>query len=1470
MISSDAGGRALLLTALESFSLVQPWREHASDCTYCRRHGNRGRISLTSFATRLTVFDYDTLLERGWMRSGSTIYLPSNTRSCCPNLPIRLDALRFEPSRTQRSAVRRAREALAGLRAIVLPERLEDPLLRCLELAKEGRATEAVEAVLSNRLHRGEDGRADPAILARARALGIRFLSEDRDLADVIEGKSPGLGLGKDKEGKEKGEGMGDDEDIMEDDEKIQDVDGASSSCVTAPISKEDAITAAAGVRLPPSPPPQPMPPISDTTSTPVVATLSSPFAILKEGVSAESLTTTPAAVLTIIAAAIALRRALAGGAPFDAPPLDTVRIEAPSEKARRMKSSSVSRVPDAVCNAAFVLAAHARAAAGAGAGADGVASSVATELATRLAVAPPIGEGVIITVAVGGAAFLNINVDAQEGALVRTLISCPEFLDAVAKETLIKSQLAISTAPVDVTDSINLAALIPHELNSATAHTKAEREALAAFHTAQQAEREAAGRIAMRTDPFFADTGRDDSDGAQSDNEDEGENEKRRARQAEAFATDVIRSVTSLKSIAADGVGSVAGARRLAAVEARIARGGGGPLLPFGTGPLELRCSIKRPAYSLEAHELYGRFNMALHRGKPSSEERENFVRHLVDTVIVPTPAWSVGAALSVAHPETRDAHEVEAEAARTFFRDHTDSISSEVVAVQTAGLGENVQHALPPPLPYVPPAVAAIITGLPAFALSTILDLPPPCEPLIAASWGEVLRSLSIALGEPLLAPEPTGMRGGVVDELEDMIRCDYLAAWQLADVARALSPESLRKAHVRAAAATAEAVRDGNRGARSILSVAAGAPIHVLPARAPPPERFATLPSAFGPFLARLRTSRSAGGQLPASTALALYAVAVDIVNGAKAVLSSISNANKQRAAWKDRSDGAVDLAKSLFASPEASDTVVDNDNIANTLISLENDATKGSKINLGAHDVRHALEWQKKKELEQVASRAAAAAVKVLILENARLARAEVGDFSCDEDMNNGDDEGAAADNQVADSRNMLTKILETLKFIIPEPPPTPAALLPCGPLTPEALADQMNKWLNRHDSTLAWLECATASMLREVSDTSLRSISVAEAVGGGDDEGEQLTCKPLPSDSWFDSWIERAPTRGAGRHGATPLRDEAAYAAENATVRARAAQRGAILVEGWDVPLGLGTFFMEWHVGNTLAAVSVLDILPSRVASVYFFYDPDLRGALQLGKLSVLVEAWLAREMARFSYTHSFLTAAVPKGWGVLGGWLDLNFYVHACSQMKYKREFVPSEVLCPSTHVWVPLDSATLARLDAAPDGPLSTEDVTYEDSEIAAFEREALRDAESAVAEEGLTAVLCQLNDGRWYPFSDLSVASRESCKMSLAAWLRGVGPELGSRVLIDPNTAAIVGFQVSELRKKRVFDAMAKAEAARAAKLLIQHEAADADADAIEARDIALALELSQQSAAVGSEDDDMEKAIAASLAV
>ena len=109
-----------------------------------------------------------------------------------------------------------------------------------------------------------------------------------------------------------------------------------------------------------------------------------------------------------------------------------------------------------------------------------------------------------------------------------------------------------------------------------------------------------------------------------------------------------------------------------------------------------------------------------------------------------------------------------------------------------------------------------------------------------------------------------------------------------------------------------------------------------------------------------------------------------------------------------------------------------------------------------------------------------------------------------------------------------------------------------------------------------------------------------------------------------------------------------------------------------------------------QIDDKLVAVGVCDVLPTALSSVYFYHDPDLM-KLELGKLSALYEIDFVsknRNTAKYS----------------LGDfkYYYMGYYIHDCQKMRYKGEYKPSELRCPTTGKWVSLDDRkTLEKLDA-------------------------------------------------------------------------------------------------------------------------------------------------------------------------
>lgn len=84
----------------------------------------------------------------------------------------------------------------------------------------------------------------------------------------------------------------------------------------------------------------------------------------------------------------------------------------------------------------------------------------------------------------------------------------------------------------------------------------------------------------------------------------------------------------------------------------------------------------------------------------------------------------------------------------------------------------------------------------------------------------------------------------------------------------------------------------------------------------------------------------------------------------------------------------------------------------------------------------------------------------------------------------------------------------------------------------------------------------------------------------------------------------------------------------------------------------------------------LFAVSVVDVLPEMLSSVYVFYDPDY-SFLSPGVLTALKEIDLMRCEAETSYP--------------MFQFYVLGYYVERCPKMMYKADYQPCELLCPET-----------------------------------------------------------------------------------------------------------------------------------------------------------------------------------------
>eukprot|EP01117_Protostelium_nocturnum_P009044 TRINITY_DN3244_c0_g1_i1.p1 TRINITY_DN3244_c0_g1~~TRINITY_DN3244_c0_g1_i1.p1 ORF type:complete len:589 (-),score=181.91 TRINITY_DN3244_c0_g1_i1:287-2053(-) len=93
-------------------TVVTPSREYPQKCGYCKGEG--GSVSFGMSARMMSVEDYQSLIDRGWRRSGSWLYKPNNAKSCCPAYTIRLDVHKFVASKGHHKVKNRMNKFLSS------------------------------------------------------------------------------------------------------------------------------------------------------------------------------------------------------------------------------------------------------------------------------------------------------------------------------------------------------------------------------------------------------------------------------------------------------------------------------------------------------------------------------------------------------------------------------------------------------------------------------------------------------------------------------------------------------------------------------------------------------------------------------------------------------------------------------------------------------------------------------------------------------------------------------------------------------------------------------------------------------------------------------------------------------------------------------------------------------------------------------------------------------------------------------------------------------------------------------------------------------------------------------------------------------------------------------------------------------------------------------------------------------------
>lgn len=104
---------------------------------------------------------------------------------------------------------------------------------------------------------------------------------------------------------------------------------------------------------------------------------------------------------------------------------------------------------------------------------------------------------------------------------------------------------------------------------------------------------------------------------------------------------------------------------------------------------------------------------------------------------------------------------------------------------------------------------------------------------------------------------------------------------------------------------------------------------------------------------------------------------------------------------------------------------------------------------------------------------------------------------------------------------------------------------------------------------------------------------------------------------------------------------------------------------------------LGTFHVHYYLDDELVMVTVVDITPSCFISIYFFYDPSIR-FIHPGIFTVIKEIALTRKLQQSMPSLKYYI---------------LGYYNYTLPKIAYKSQFRPTEIQCPDTYRWLPIQN---------------------------------------------------------------------------------------------------------------------------------------------------------------------------------
>jgi arginine-tRNA-protein transferase len=183
----------------------------------------------------------------------------------------------------------------------------------------------------------------------------------------------------------------------------------------------------------------------------------------------------------------------------------------------------------------------------------------------------------------------------------------------------------------------------------------------------------------------------------------------------------------------------------------------------------------------------------------------------------------------------------------------------------------------------------------------------------------------------------------------------------------------------------------------------------------------------------------------------------------------------------------------------------------------------------------------------------------------------------------------------------------------------------------------------------------------------------------------------------------------------------------------------------------------GTVHQHYRIDGKLIAIGVVDLLPHGLSSVYAIYDPA-QHVTAFGKYLSL------REIQYTSPQYYYL-----------------GYYIESCPKMRYKAEYQPSELLCPTTEKWVDAQQAQETLLQDSPERHCCTLYKSNDEKEMNGNKRPNAR-----VSREVLNQVRLDVGTSSLVTLNMLHSGGQAVVRPLVEEFVKEMGPDMAREFII------------------------------------------------------------------------------------